>query len=168
MKRIHQMTVAQWEAAFPDADACKVYLQGNRWPDGVACPRCGNVIVSVHTTPFTWQCRECLADGYRFSILVGTIFENTNIDLRKWFRVIHLMLTGKKGMSAMQVYRFMEFGSYKTASSMCHRIRAGLADKDFRQLMGIVEVDETFVGGKVKNRHKDRRGDGSRGSRRQG
>jgi transposase-like protein len=74
------------------------------------------------------------------------------------------MLTSKKGISARQVHRYMGFGSYKTAWYMCHRIRAALPDKEFKKLIGIVEVDETFVGGLAKNRHKDKRGDGSGGT----
>jgi len=165
-KQIHQMTVGQWEAAFPDDDACKVYLQGHRWPDGIIrCPRCGfDGVYNVSSRPFHWQCHQCAPMGYRFSVLVGTVFENTNKPLREWFRVIHLMLTSKKGMSALQIHRMMGFGSYRTAWHMCHRVRAGLADEDFRKLMGVVEVDETFIGGKAKNRHKDRRGDGSGGT----
>src|ERR1700690_3181005 len=124
MKRIHQMSIPQWEAAFPDEDACKAYLTRNRWPSGVACPRCGNVDVATHAKPFHWQCRQCLSDGYRFSVLVGTIFENTNKPLRDWFRVVHMMLTSKKGVSALQVYRVMGFGSYSTALYMCNRVRA--------------------------------------------
>jgi IS1 family transposase len=158
-KRIHQLTIGQFEAMFPDEDACKAYLVAHRWLDGVACPRCGNVNVHPHSRPFHWQCTACAeAGGYRFSVLVGTIFENTNIDLLRWFKVIHLMVTSKKGISALQVMRFMGFGSYKTAWYMCHRIRAGMADEDFKKLMGIVEVDETFIGGKAKNRHWDKRG----------
>ena len=159
-KRIHQMTFAQWERAFPDENSCCAYLVGNRWPQGVACPRCGNVNVKAHgTMPWNWLCNECSPSktNYRFSVIAGTIFENTNKPLRDWFRVIHLMLTSKKGMSALQIYRMMGFGSYKTAWYMCHRVRVALTDEKFRQLMGIVEVDETAIGGKDHNRHWDKR-----------
>src|ERR1700688_1411830 len=160
--QIHQMTFAQWDKAFPNEDACCAYLVGNRWPKGVKCPRCGfDADNPVSTMPFKWQCYNCAPDsGYRFSHLTGTIFENTNKPLRDWFRVIHLMLTSKKGISSHQVHRTLGFGSYRTALYMTHRIRAGLANEEFRKLIGIVEVDETFVGGKAKNRHWDKRGGG--------
>jgi transposase-like protein len=161
-KRIHQLTVAQFEAMFPDEDACCTYLVQNRWPEGVRCPRCGNEnVYELQTMRWKWECSACREGGaYRFSHLVGTVFENTNKPLREWFRVIHFMLTSRKGVSALQIYRVMGFGSYKTAWYMCHRIRAGLRDREFHKLMGIVELDETFIGGKAKNRHKDKRGGG--------
>ncbi len=156
--QIHQMTIAQFEKMFPDDDACKAYLAANRWSEGVHCPRCNHDKVwALESKPHHWVCKNCAPNGYRFSVLVGTIFENTNKPLREWFRVMHLMLTSKKGISALQVCRIMGFGSYNTALLMCNKIRVALGNTEFKQLVGVVEVDETFVGGKAKNKHKDKR-----------
>ena len=165
-KHIHQLTAAQFDKAFPDEDACCAYLVGKRWPKGVHCPRCGAAEpTELKGNPWHWQCYQCAPDtSYRFSHITGTIFENTNKPLKDWFRVIHLMLTSKKGMSALQIYRFLGFGSYKTAWLMCHKVRTALVERDMDKLGGIVEVDETFVGGKAKNRHIGKRGDGSGGT----
>ena len=100
--------------------------------------------------------RIAAPDGYRFSHLAGPIFENTNKPLRDWFKVTHLILTSKKGMSARQLGRYMGFGSVKTAWLMAHKIRTALIEPETK-LGGIVEVDETFIGGKAKNRHADKR-----------
>lgn len=159
--QIHQMTIAQFETMFKTEDHCKAYLTANRWPDGVIrCPRCGNDEVNeLAKMPFKWECSACaVGHSYRFSVLVGTIFENTNKPLREWFRVMHMMLTSKKGISALQIYRVMGFGSYNTAHLMCSKIRVALGNVEFKQLVGYVEVDETFVGGKAKNRHRNKRG----------
>ena len=163
--QIHQMTIVEFEAQFPHEDACKAYLMRNRWPKGVCCPRCGNDQVNeLATMPYKWECSICAqGNSYRFSVLVGTIFENTNKSLREWFRVMHLMLTSKKGISALQVKRYMGFGSYETALNMCNKIRIALGNQEFKQLVGFVEVDETFVGGKAKNKHKNKGGPGSGG-----
>ncbi len=160
-KPVHQLTASQFEAMFPHEDACKAYLQARRWPEGVRCPRCGNpAVYELPSRKWHWQCAQCAPGGsmgYRFSVIAGTIFENTNKPLKDWFRVAHLMLTSKKGMSALQIFRYMGFGSYKTAWGMCHKIRVALIE-DIGKLGGIVEVDETFVGGLAKNRHWDKRG----------
>jgi transposase-like protein len=159
-KPVPQMTASQFEARFPvgDDEACLKYLVARRWPDGVHCPRCGNADLYDASSykPFHWQCRECAKDGYRFSCLTGTIFENTKKPLRDWYRVAHLMLASKKGMSALQIQRFMGFGSYNTAHLMCHKIRAALIQPEIK-LGGIVEMDETWIGGKDINRHFNKR-----------
>jgi len=157
-KAVHQLTSAQFDAMFPvgDEDSCKAYLKARRWPQGVVCPRCGNpAVYDLPSRKWHWQCEKCAVDGYRFSIIAGTIFENTNKPLRDWFKVAHLMLTSKKGMSARQLGRYMGFGSVKTAWLMGHKIRTALIEKDMDKLGGIVEVDESFIGGKDKNKHWD-------------
>jgi transposase-like protein len=152
------MTAAQFDALFVDEDACKSYLKARRWPQGVYCPRCQNTkVYELKSRPFHWQCQACTERGYRFSVIAGTIFENTNKPLRDWFKVAHLMLASKKGMSALQIMRYMGFGSYGTAWSMCHKIRAALVEPEAK-LGGIVEVDETFIGGKSINKHGGKSG----------
>ena len=163
-KPVHQMTIAQFEASFPHEEACRAYLVARRWPKGVSCPRCGNAEVYTLASGYHWQCTACAPGGsmgYRFSHIAGTIFENTNKPLRDWFRVVHLMLTSKKGISALQVQRVMGFGSYGTAHSMCHKIRAALIEPETK-LGGIVEVDETWIGGKDRNKHASKRGVGGK------
>jgi transposase-like protein len=164
-KAVHQLTSAQFDRMFPvgDEDACKAYLKARRWPQGVRCPRCGNdAVYDLPSRKWHWQCEKCAPDGYRFSVTVGTIFENTNKPLRDWYKVTHLILTSKKGISARQLWRYMGFGSLKTAWGMAHKVRIALVEPD-EKLGGIVEVDETFVGGKNKNRHWDKKKHGTGG-----
>ena len=112
-KPVHQLTNAQFEAMFSTEDDCCAYLVARRWPEGIRCPRCkSEKVLAVSTMPWHWQCKECAPETtYRFSHIAGTIFENTNKPLRDWFKVTHLMLVSKKGMSALQIIRTMCFGS---------------------------------------------------------
>lgn len=173
------MTLYDLDRRFPDEDAARAHLFRLRWADGqVKCPRCGKAEKVYRRSPragaavsYRWICKtpeSC--KGYGFSLTTGTIFEDTKIPLRDWFRVLLLMLTSKKGMSALQVQRtvfgqtttrsgkVVGKGSYETTWYMCHRIRAAMQDGDLLgTLAGEIEVDETYIGGKDKNRHKGKR-----------
>jgi transposase-like protein len=145
MVKLQQMTVLQLEASFPDDNACKAYLASRRWHHKVRCPRCGNE--RVYCLPeFNWQCQICNPNGYRFSVLVGTIFENTKIPLKDWFRTIHMMLTSKQSVAATEVQRTIGLRSYRSAWLLRRRISVALTDNDFRKLIGIVEVENETTG----------------------
>jgi hypothetical protein len=162
------MTLSQLIKRFSTEEACKAYLRDMRWPDGVKCPRCQNAkVYALKARPFHWVCKgkDCGGrNGYRFSVITKTIFENTNYDLRIWFQVIYLMTQSKKGISALQIHRQIGSGDYRTAWYMCHRIRAAMNGDTFPKLSGQVEVDETFIGGKSWNKHDYGSGKGTGGT----
>src|SRR5439155_17461793 len=92
------MTLNQLERRFPTEESCRDYLVQTRWPDGkVHCPRCGLAlkVYALKARPYHWVCKHCNRNGYRFSVLTGTIFENTNVPLFLWFKVIYLMTQSK-------------------------------------------------------------------------
>jgi transposase-like protein len=128
-----EMTAAEFAATFATESACREYLRSRRWPAGVNCPRCGNEkVYALPSKPYHWQCHACAPRGYRFSVLVGTIFENTNVPLTNWFKVMYLVMVTRRGIRAHQIYRMLGFASYRTVRLMCHRIRAGMAGEPKR------------------------------------
>lgn len=147
------ITIKEFEARFPTEEACLDYLVAMRWKVGVRCPRCDNAKVYKLAKPYRWQCKKCAPSGYRFPPTARTIFDNSNVKLKLWFRAIFMMCASKKGVSALQIHRTLGTGSYETAWYMCHRIRAAMKDGAFRLQAGEIEVDETYIGGKPRNRH---------------
>jgi transposase-like protein len=138
---------------FGSEEKCRTYLEHLRWPDGVSCPRCKSDKISHIYKRNQFVCDSC---DYQFSVMSGTIFHDSHLPLPKWFAAIYLICEAKKGVSANQLKRTLKV-AYKTAWYLCHRIRAAVADADTSLLKGIVEVDETYIGGKAKNMHaKDR------------
>lgn len=131
---------------FDTEKECRVALAEIRWPQGVKCPRCDSERHSYDSERYVWDCYSC---GYQFSVMSGTIFHDTKLPLRKWFAAVLLMVEARKGISANQMKRTIGV-SYKTAWYLCHRIRAAMKDAEATFLSGIVEADETWIGGRQK------------------
>src|SRR6266480_3569675 len=136
---------------FDTDEKCRITLEKLRWPDGVRCIRCDSEKISSAHKRNQFECDSC---GYHFSVTAGTIFHDSHLPLRKWFIATYLICESKKGVSALQLKRTLGI-AYKTAWYLCHRIREAVKDADTSLLSGICEVDETYVGGKAKNMHKD-------------
>ena len=139
---------------FRSEEKCRTYLAALRWPNGVRCPRCTSPSVAGVPSRNVFDCNTC---RHQFSVTAGTIFHSTHLPLWKWFLTAYLMTESRKGMSANQIKRTISV-SYKTAWYLCHRIRAAMQEAAPTPLAGTVEVDETYVGGKVRGRGRGYRG----------
>ena len=152
-----EMNLMKLIAQFGSDEKCRTRLTELRWPGGVSCPRCGSGIVAKISTREQFNCNSC---HYHFSVTTGTIFHDSHLPLSKWFLAIYLMTESKKGISALQIKRTLDI-AYQTAWHLCHRIRAAMRDANCELLKGIVEVDETYVGGKTRGMGRGYRGNKS-------
>ena len=143
---------------FSNEDKAREFLERLRWPDGPVCPHCGELDNAyrlepkpskkgTHVRKGVWKCGGCRE---QFTVTVGTIFEDSHIPLSKWLLAYHLLCASKKGMSAHQLHRMLKV-TYRSAWFMAHRIRYTMAQEPLSsKLKGIIEIDETYVGGKLR------------------
>src|SRR5271156_5746971 len=149
-------TLQQAIVYFSDADRCFQYALKLRWQDGlVACPRCGSEKHAFIKTRRIWECYGCKK---QFSLKVGTIFEDSALGLDKWMCAYWLLANSKNGISSCELARSIGI-TQKSAWHMLHRIRKAMAAKSFKKAVGEIESDESFIGGKRRNKHKDKKGE---------
>lgn len=152
---LNLITLAQH---FSDEEKAREYIESLRWPDGPICPHCGEINNAYrlkpqeskkgkHVRAGVWKCGGCRE---QFTVTVGTIFEDSHIPLSKWLLAYHLLCASKKGMSAHQLHRMLKV-TYRSAWFMAHRIRYTMTQEPLSsKLEGIIEIDETYVGGKLR------------------
>jgi transposase-like protein len=140
------MNLTDLTTLYSTDERCRELLNRLRWPKGSRCSRCKRKAVKLETEKHLFYCKQC---DYQFSVTTGTVFNDTHLPLEKWFLATLLLCEAKKGMSACQIQRTLGI-SYKTAWYLCHRIRAAMVESQKRKLKGVVEMDETYFGGRKR------------------
>lgn len=144
---------------FADPVNCREYLVARRWPNGVTCPRCGSDNVLFLEKYNRWHCRE-KHPSPQFTLKTGTVMEDSPIGLDKWLTALWMIVNCKNGISSYEIHRALGV-TQKSAWFLDHRIRLMLEDEYRDKLSGTIEMDETFVGGKLKNMHKSKKPKGT-------
>jgi transposase-like protein len=142
-------TYQEFQAWFPDEDACVEYLARLRWPDGFRCPVCAGE-KAWRTAKRTWMCAGC---ARKTSVTAGTIFHRSHTPLSTWFAAVWFVTAQKNGASAQGLQDLLGFGSYETAWAWLHKLRRAMVRPDRDRLGGVVEVDETFLGGRTTGQY---------------
>ena len=141
---------------FADEDHALGFMKSIRWPDSVVkCPRCGSENVSFLATRRIWKCKSA-HEKQQFSVKVGTVLEDSPIGLDKWLSAFWLIANAKNGISSYELHRSIGV-TQKSAWFMLHRIRLAMQNESTEQFSGRVEADETFIGGKARNMHADKK-----------
>lgn len=148
------MNLVSFLKTFGTDEACRAHMESVRWPDGPVCPKCGvtGQAGRVGNRPGVLRCHACKS---QFSVTVGTAMEGTHLPLNVWYLAMYLMLSTAKPISAMSLSRQMQI-QYRTCWHLLNRLRAMLAGGETFPLAGVIEADETDVGGKARNRQKHR------------
>jgi len=150
-----QMGLIEFQRRFRTEAACRKHLFKLRWPDGFECPRCGHDQCFDLPKRKLYQCKSC---GHQTSVTAGTVMHRTRTPLRMWFWAIYLAANDKRGLSALQLSKKLKV-SYYVAWTMLHKIRQAMADRNqLYQLRGVIEIDESFYGGKKEGGDKRGRG----------
>jgi hypothetical protein len=145
-KPYQDMVLIDFYERFPDEQACWNYFLSLKWPNGFICPSCSSTKGCFKPSRQIFECYSC---RHQASLTANTIFHKTRTPLSKWFWFIFFMATSKKGVSMLYLQQQLKISSYKTAWSMGHKIRQGMAVRDaLYELHGVVEADEIFIGGK--------------------